>query len=225
VHLPRARFTDESTLFVRRRAPVLVNLESGAETPIAEPSDDLVRDPGGQLAVTAIERGCAGYALRIERRPGVSSSYVPLPPVASAPLLAQASAPGCVSLPEAQRRDDGGFDVLGWAPQGVVAARGAERFVVPLGIDGKPTDAPRALEPGAPAPAPLPAGTALADGSQHAQATPFGVLVFGPQGVALLRPEGYTSAVTAPLDVALSPSGKRVAVVSGGRVYVLTRGQ
>jgi hypothetical protein len=223
-HLPRARFLDEDTLFLRRRAPVQFTLSSATETPLAEPSDDLVRDPSGQLAVTAIEHGCAGYALRIERRPGMTAGYLPQPPVASAPLLPLPAPPGCTSLPEAERRDDGGFEVLGWAPQGVVAARGRERFVVPLSMEGKPTGPARLLEPGAPAPAPLPSGAALADGSTHAQATPYGVLVFGPQGVTLLRPDGYTSAVTHPVDVALSPSGRQVAVVSGGKVYLLSRG-
>lgn len=224
VTLPRARFIDENTLFVRRASPVLVAFESAAELPAQEPADDLVRDPSGQLAVTAIERSCAGYVLRIERRPAPTPSYLRAPPVSTPLLMPLQSPPGCTVLPEAARRDDGGFRVLGWAPQGVVVVRGAERVLVPLDLEGKPAGDPRSLERGTPAPAPLPLGAALVDGSLHAEATPFGVLVYHAQGVSLLRPEGYDSAATNPTEVAVSPSGKRVAVVSGGRVLLLQRG-
>lgn len=224
LHLPAARFLDEGTLFLRRRAPVSYVLESGAETPAPEPADDLVRDPGGQLAVTSIERTCTGYVLRIERRTSPALSYVPAPPVALAPVLPLAAAPGCTSLPEAERKDTGGFRVLGWAPQGVVAARGEGRYVVPLDLEGRPSGEPRALPGDAPAPAPLPPGPALPDGSMHVEATRFGVLLYRAQGVILVRPEGYEAAVGTPSDAAVSPSGKRIAVVSGGKVFLVTRG-
>jgi hypothetical protein len=224
VHLSPVRFVDENTLFVRRKAAAVhVALDGMVETPAPEASDDLMRDPSGQLAVTDVERTCAGHVLRIERHAVPALDYVPAPPV-SMPLIAPfASPPGCTTLPEAERKNRGGFLVLGWAPQGVVAARGAQLFVVPLNLEGKPSGEARMLDPSTPVPAPLPLGAALPDGSVYVEATPFGVLVHQGQAVSLLRPDGYESAVSDPGEAALSPSGRKLVVLSGERVFLLNR--
>jgi hypothetical protein len=224
VHLSPVRFVDENTLFVRRRAaPVLVSLENMSETPGPEGTDELMRDPSGQLAVTDIERTCAGHVLRIERHPAPALEFVSAPPVSTPLIAAFASPPGCSTLPQAERHDRGGFQVLGWAPQGVVTARGSALYVVPLNLEGKPSGESRLLDPSTPVPAPLPLGVALADGSVYVEATPFGVLVHQGQAVSLLRPDGYEAAVGQPSDAALSPSGRRIVVLSGERAFLLTR--
>jgi hypothetical protein len=51
------------------------------------------------------------------------------------------------------------------------------------------------------------------------------VLVYGPNSskVELWRPEGYLEIAKGPLEAAISPTGRRVALVAGGSVYVLER--
>jgi hypothetical protein len=222
IHLPSARFLSDDTLYVHRLASVLYNLETGEEN-AAPGSDQLLRDPSGQLIVSAIERTCDGLAVRIERAPPPGSDYTSAAPLASPVLLPAASAPGCTR--SSHRPDDGGFTLLGWAPQGLVAARGSEVRLVPLAGNGRANGEPRVLAPDSPRPAPLPSGTATRDGSRYVEATPYGVLLYGPSSthVELWRPEGYTAIAKGPLEAAISPTGRRIAVVAGGSVYLLER--
>jgi hypothetical protein len=225
LHLPSARFLDDSHLLLRRATPVLYDLDKSEETPLGTPPDELIRDPGGQLALTAIERdGCGALHLRIERAPKPGTPYV-----AGAPVSTPFIAPGASLVPckqgATQGHVDSGLQALGWAPQGVVLARGAEAFVVPLTVTGAPAGEPFALPSETPLPAPLPAGAAVPDGTRYAELTPFGVLVFERHAAApaLLRPEGLLAFAGGARDVAISPSGKRVAVTANDVVYVLTR--
>jgi hypothetical protein len=82
-----------------------------------------------------------------------------------------------------------------------------------------------ALPSETPLPAPLAAGAAAPDGARYAELTPFGILVFERHAAppALLRPDGFLSVAGAAQDVAISPSGRRVAVVANAATYVLTR--
>jgi hypothetical protein len=223
LHLPSARFLGEATLYVHRASSVLVDLASGEESAAPSASDQLMRDPGGRLIATAVERTCDGHAVRIEHAPPPGSDYTAQAPVASAVIAPAPIPPGCTR--SSTRPDDGGYSVLGWAPQGLVAVRGSEVRVVPLGIDGQAAGTARVLAPDAPRPAPLPSGSATADGARYVEPTPYGVLVYGPssQRVELWRPEGYTSIAVGPLEASISPSARRVAVVAGTDVYFLER--
>lgn len=223
VRLPSARFVDESTLLLRRSTPVLYGLESGEETALAVPTDDLVRDPAGELCATDIERTNCGLRLRIERAPKVGSPFIGSAPVATPTLLA--FAPDCAPDGGAARPDAAGFQVLGWAPQGVVAARGREVRVVPLSADGAPSGEPFAIDGDAPLPAPLPSGLSSPDGAFRAELTPAGVLVFarGAAAPELWRPDGFAGIAQSASEVAISPQGRRAAVVADGVVYVLSR--
>ncbi len=222
VHLPSARFLSDSSLFVHRLNPVLWDLDSGEETPSAR-GDSLLHDPSGQLIAAAIERTCDGLAVRIERAPPAGSDYTSAAPLANALLVPIASPPGCTRA--SHRADDGGYALLGWAPQGLVAARGSEVRLVPLASNGRANGEPRLLAPDSPRPAPLPAGVATRDGARYVEATPYGVLLYGPSSnqVELWRPEGYLEVAKGPLEAAISPSARRVAVVAGGVLYVLGR--
>jgi hypothetical protein len=223
VRLPAARFVDESTLLLRRSSPALYNLESGQETALAVATDDLVRDPSGALCVTDIERTSCGLRLRIERAPKVASPYVPSAPVATPALLAFGTS--CTPDGSAARPDSAGFQVLGWAPQGVVAARGLEVRVVPLSATGSPSSEPFLVAEDTPLPAPLPAGLSVPDGSRRVELTPVGVLVIarGSASPEFWRPDGFAGIAQSAREVAISPMGRRVAVVADGVLYVLSR--
>ncbi|MET0284200.1 MAG: hypothetical protein ABW352_07010 [Polyangiales bacterium] len=223
VHLPSARFLSDSSLYVQRLSPILWDLDSGEETPAPRGSDPLLRDPSGQLIAAGIERTCEGLAVRIERAPPAGSDYTSAAPLANALLLPLASGPGCTRA--SHRADDGGFSLLGWAPQGLVAVRGSEVRLVPLASNGRANGEPRLLAPDSPRPAPLPTGLATRDGARYVEATPYGVLLYGPSSsqVELWRPEGYLQIAKGPLEAAVSPTARRIAVVAGGQVYVLER--
>lgn len=223
LHLPSARFIGESTLYVHRASPVFYDLLRAEETAATGAGDLLLRDPSGQLIATAIERTCDGLGVRIERAPPPGSDYVSGAALAHAVLVPMASAPGCTR--STTRADDAGWALLGWAPQGLVAARGSEVRVVPLASDGRASAPARVLAPEAPRPAPLPSGTATSDGGHWVEATAHGVLVYGPRStdVELWRPDGYAAIAKGPLEAAISPSARRAAVVAGGAVYVLER--
>jgi hypothetical protein len=225
VHLPPARFVTESLLYVAREGGgVLYDVERATES-AAPTADNLVRDPSGALAVTGIERRCDGLSLRIERAPEVGTPYLAGVVLARPSVLGFAPEPGCKERPNRSVADGEGYRALGWAPQGVLMARGGEVRLIPLAIDGKAAGEPRALPFGMPRPAPLPLGRATSDASRYVLPTPFGVLVFGVTGEApeLWRPQGYAELSGRVGDAAISPSGRRVALSAGGRVYLLTK--
>jgi hypothetical protein len=223
VHLPSARFVGENMLYVHRSRPVLYDLQRNEELSPPSASDPLIRDPSGQLVVSALERTCEGIAARIERAPPRGSDYVTAPALSWPVLLPLPSTAGCSR--GGGRPEDFGYRVLGWAPQGLVAVRGSEVRLVPLAGDGRANGEVRLLAPDAPRPAPLPAGSATIDGARYVEATPHGVLVFGPSSarVELWRPEGYAAIAREPLEAAISPSARRVAVVSGATVFLIER--
>src|SRR5690606_10637433 len=58
--------------------------------------------------------------------------------------LGPLSAPRCSpdTPPTFESAEDGGFTALGWAPQGLVVARGPELWVVPLTDEARPAGEP-----------------------------------------------------------------------------------
>ena len=224
VHLPAARFLTETKLIVRRTQPVLYDLDSAEEAPLSEAGDDPVRNPSGSLLVSEVERdACGGARLRIERAPRPGAPYVHGAPISTPSITGPLDAPcaGAGGTPY----NDSPFQVLGWAPQGVVVSHGREVIVVPLDVQGMPASPPFVLPVGAPLPAPLPSGQSTADGSRYAELSPAGVLVFerGAETPELWRPDGFSALALNAREVAISPSGHRAAVVVSGTVYVLTR--
>jgi hypothetical protein len=226
VHLPPIGFVDDGSLLLRGDSPQIVHPETGEARPAPEVSGPgLVRDPSGELAVVDIHRTCEGHVLTIVRAQDVVAGVVAGRPVAE-PLLEHRAPPSgapCPPLPSALREDDGGWHILGWAPQGVVAARGATLRVVPLTVDGRAAGDPDDLTPGTPPPAPLPLGQATPDGRAYVLPSPRGVLLrelTGAGRTLLLRPKGWKDGVT-PSAVALSHDGRRVAVLLGDDVWVI----
>lgn len=126
-------------------------------------------------------------------------------------------------LPSGLERDTGGFVVLGWAPQGVVAVRGREMHLVPLTLDATSAGEPMRLAEDAPAPAPLSGGRATTGAERYALGTPLGVVVAERGGTArLFRPAGFAASALRTADVAISPNGRKIALVHDGRAVVLT---
>lgn len=226
LRLPGARFISDSLLLVEREPPVIFDLDHATEAP-APVASSRIADPAGSLFLSAIERRCAGLFLRIERATNPAEHSGPVQAVSTPPLLVREGLADCIDTPQTRHRDAAGFRALGWAPQGVLVARGSEVRLVPLSIDGSAAGTPRVLDAATPRPAPLPSGRATVDASRYAWATPFGVVVFGAASAPpeLWRPKGWEEIGQKAEDAAISPSGQRIAVLSAGRVFVLKAGE
>jgi hypothetical protein len=213
-------FLDEAHVLVLSGEPRHVGLDDATTVP-ASTIDGNVVDPAGQLQLFAIERRCEGTVVVVGPR-----GAPPLEP--RTPLVEPRPAPigvPCPALTAALRADASGFVALGWAPQGILLARLDELWVVPLDVTGASAGPAAALAEGAPAPAPVLAGAALPDVSAYALATAHGILLVergaAPSAV-LVRPEGFAHEGTA-VDVAVSPSHRRLAWLSGGHLVWIER--
>ena len=210
-------FLDEQHLLLRTTPPRVLDLETREIAP-AENGSRRLRDPSGRFEVRSIERTCEGHVLQISDN-GVPSTdamieRVPPPDGAHCPLTG------------AESEDAGGWRALGWAPQGILLTRGQDLRIVPLDVDGRPVGEPRTLAPGAPTPAPLPPGFISRAGQQLVELRGPAVFVrplSGGDEPELLWPEGWGELEGTPSHAAVSPSGRRVAVVRDGRVFLLER--
>ncbi|MCB9598894.1 MAG: hypothetical protein H6722_21845 [Sandaracinus sp.] len=111
--------------------------------------------------------------------------------------------------------------IVGWAPQGLLAARLGERRVVPITTDGLPAGDPVVLDADAPWPAPARGGRVTPDGDTWILERPEGVLVFSGGRVELWRPEGWAQG-PAPSAAAVSADGTEVAVLRGDAIWILS---
>ncbi len=211
-------FLDEGRVLVRAAPPIVWDLASGETTP-TDDGDRRILDPSGRFRVSAVERSCEGQVLVI------TANGLPV----GSPLLAPREPPPGATCPldGRPREDRGGWSVLGWAPQGVLTVRERELRIVPLDVSGRPAGPPQVLDPATPPPVPLPAGAISPDGRFVAELAGPAVRVMrvSPRGAPeLLWPAGWGELSGAPTDVAVSGSGRRVAVLRGGRVYLIERG-
>jgi hypothetical protein len=141
----------------------------------------------------------------------------------SEPLIVAAPPPAnarCPQLSPEQRRDSGGLRALAWTAQGVLLSRGQALWLVALDASAHATQPAIELAPSAPIAGLPPHSSELTpDGRYHALITPLGVAIHD-------RKLGATRLVALPADappvsdVAVSPSGRRVAVVRAGRLLV-----
>jgi hypothetical protein len=230
---PRARlsglgFVDEQTLIVRGASPFRYHLSDGSREELGPAQGDLLlRDPSGRYAVVDIERSCEGYHLHIVEAARVVAGVV-AGPIVSRPLIRQqlvSGGVGCRSLPANLRADRGGYRVLGWTGQGVVVAgASAGLLLVPLDEQASPAGEPRQLGESERLPGRLQPGAATADGRYLVQASPAGIAVierFPKRQARLLRPEGWSASEAR--ELAVSPSGNRVALVRAGRIQIAER--
>ena len=210
-------FRDDDTLIINGRAPRAIQLSSGTKTRLSEA--DLVppvRDPDGRYAVRAVRATCAGFEAEvgpirskqthrvlIERRPGNGPCKTPIDRPASTFEWA----------------------VLGWAPQGLVAASGDLLRIVPLNAFAKPAGRPIDLSAGDPLPAPIRGARITTDGSRYVIPHTEGIVVRdwrkGGAGI-WLRPADWSAVPGELRSIAISPDGRRVAIQKGSEIRLLT---
>jgi len=219
VRLPMIAFVDDHTLLLRGATQQHYDLNTTALTTVNEaPSDLLLRDSAGGLAVVAIERHCDGDRLKIVRAEQVVGGIV-LGASVSEPLIATRTAPASSRCDQAQPShrapSDGRWTVLGWTPAAIVLTAGHVLHTVPLDAVAHALGA--AVPTTLPLTAPVAAGAIAADGSAHATLTSVGIVVSSASaGATLVQPLGPVSA----RDVAVAPNAARLAYVFGGRVFI-----
>lgn len=218
-------FLDAETLVLRGEAPKTIRLNGDEGPPVPDDANDAVlRDPSGRFAVLDIVRTCDGVALRIVRSDDLVAGVLAGRPI-SEPLVEALPPPAGIACPRREPIPGAtGFQLLGWAPQGIVVARASEVRVVPVTVQGEPAGAATVLEPSAALPAPLPSGPATPDGSHFAVATAYGILFVArsPGGkTRWIRPPGWEKAPFPIGDLALAPDASRIAVMRHDEIWLI----
>lgn len=221
-------FLDEDRVLVRSSARI-VTLSTGVTMASLESGDTTIADASRGHVVAEIERGCDGIVLVVRPLFGPLDS----PSLEHTDALIEARPPpagaacgGPVAVGEVdtrlsieERRETGGWRVLGWAPQGALVAQGATLVLVPLDVNGASVGAPTTLADDEPAPAPIAPGHATSDASAWAFTTDVGIVLYR-RGAAptLIVPSMYAHPDGIAVDVAVSPSAQRLAWIEAGHV-------
>ena len=210
-------FADDDTLVVDGFSPKSISVGSGVTTRMTKSEIvPAIRNPDGRFAVRSVRVTCAGFEAEvgpilgkrthrvlIERRAGTIPCQTPIDRPASVFEWA----------------------VLGWAPQGLVAASGDLLRVVPLNELAKSAGRPIDLAAGSPLPAPIRGARITPDGARYVIPHSEGVVVrdWRKGGAGLwLRPPDWSAVPGTLRALALSPDGKRVAVQKGNEIRLLT---
>lgn len=210
-------FPDDDTLVIDASSPRSIQLSSGLKTTLAQ-SQVLApaRDPGGRYAIRSVRATCAGFEAEVGLVRSKQTHRVSIEQRAD---RARCRAP--------MDRPASTFEwaVLGWAPQGLVVASGDLLRIVPLNALARPAGRPIDLSAGSPLPAPVRGARITPDGSRYVIPHPEGIVVRdwrdGGSGV-WLRPANWSEVPGELRSVALSPSGRQVAVQKGSEIRLLT---
>ena len=212
----RLHFTDDDTLVVEGASPKSIDLASGAVSRISSASMIApTRSPNGRFSVRSVRLTCAGFEAEVGPVLGKQSHRV---------LIERR--PGTIPCQSAIDRPASVFEwaVIGWAPQGLVAASGDLLRIVPLNELAKPAGRPIDLTVGSPLPAPIRGARITPNGERYVIPHQEGVVVRDWQkgGAGLwLRPMDW-DAVPGPLRaVAISPDGRRIALQKGNEIRLL----
>lgn len=211
-------FQDAITLRVGGARPREIDLRSKTRTSIRRPDGvPPVHDPSKRFGVRQVLRTCNGYEAEIQSLTGQAKRR-------SRALLVQEPQPSpCSPLKERKSSPDE-WQVLGWAPQGLVAFRGTRLRVVPLDTTARPAGQPIDLQPDGLPPAPLAGAAVTPTGSHHVLATRDGLLLrqLGRNAKAIwIRPSDWDSVAGDVRNVALSPDATLIAVRKGSDIRVV----
>ncbi len=219
-------FLDERTLRIcvsPLEPPRFLTLagEPATPPPRTAPCSGPLSDPSGRWGARPPTRDCQGHLVEIVDLGSAERL------VQARLRIEQRSAPpgtGCPErpLPPHLARDTGGWRLLGWTPQGLLAARGDEVRVLPITEAGLPAGEALPLAGSQPLPAPIhPAGPVAPDGTATVRVTRRGVWLHPRRRGArprLLRPRSWDEA-SLPVAAAVGPGGSPVLVVREGRIW------
>ncbi|MEM9731054.1 MAG: hypothetical protein AAF997_20950 [Myxococcota bacterium] len=210
-------FTDADTLVIGGARPRKVTLSSGTRTSVA-PSEvrPTVISPDGRFRATGVRVTCAGFEAVIAPTGGKRTHRVTIERVApNTPCRTPIDRPASI----------GEWTILGWAPQGLIVARGDRLRIVPLSADAKAAGKPSEVRPGSPLPAPVRGPGITSTGTRYVIAHPEGLVVrdWKKGGTGLwLRPPDWDSVPGEVRSVALSPDGQRAALQKGSEIRLVS---
>ncbi len=216
-------FANDRALIVRGPLTRRVSLEGAPRVEVVLDPGPPIRDAQGALAVLDVRRRCGSTTATIVHASAATHPVDAVTPVAEPVIAAEPPPPGT--------RCQGGFEpaeppydftVLGFAPQGLVAARLGAVRVVPLTVAAQPAGEPQQLGATTPLPAPIHGALVTPDGAVYVLPSSHGLVRIerATGGVMLLRAPEWTQ--PAPiLAGAIAPNGRRAAVLRGGAVWVL----
>ena len=210
-------FRDADTLVIDARAPRQIQLSSGIKTALSRAElVPAIRDPSGRFAVRSVRATCAGFEAEVGPIRGKQSHRAPIERRSSkAPCRTPIDRPATVFE----------WAVLGWAPQGLVAASGDVLRVVPLNQFAKPAGRPIDLSTTSPLPAPIRGARITADGARYVIPHPEGVVVrdWRNGGTGLwLRPADWDNVPGGLRSIAISPDGRKIALQKGSEIRLLS---
>ena len=210
-------FRDDDTLVIDGGAPRAIELSSGAKRRLSE-ADVVppVRDPEGRYAVRAVRATCVGFEAEVGPIRSKQTHRV---------LIERRSSNVPCKAPIDRPASTFEWAVLGWAPQGLVAASGDRLRVVPLNAFAKPAGRPIDLSTGDPLPAPIRGARITADGSRYVIPHAEGIVVRDWRGGGAgiwLRPADWNAVPGELRSIAISPDGRHVAIQKGSEIKLLT---
>ncbi len=210
-------FRDDDHLVIDGRAPREVQLSSGARTRLSEAElVPAIRDPSGRFTVRGVRATCAGFEAELGPIRSKQSHRVSIDKRSGkTPCRAPIDRPATVFE----------WAVLGWAPQGLVAASGDLLRVVPLNELAKPAGRPIDLSTTSPLPAPIRGARVTPDGARYVIPHAEGVVVrdWRKGGLGLwLRPADWDAVPGELRSIAISPSGRKIALQKGNDIRLLS---
>ncbi len=211
-------FENSSTLLIRAGRARTIDLSSRTRTNLRrDEGPPPIHDPTNSFAARRVYRTCKGYEAEVRsligqarRRNRVLIASEPQPPPCD-PLRDRIAGP-----------DE--WQVLGWAPQGLLAVRGTRLRIVPLDTRARLAGQPVDLQPDALPPAPLSGAAITPTGSHYIIATQHGLLLrkLGASAKGVwIRPADWDAVAGSVRSVALSPDATAVAVHKGTDIRVI----
>lgn len=210
-------FEDDDTLVVGGPSPRKVSLSTGTRTSIsASEVRPMVQSPEGRFRVLGVRVTCAGFEAVIAPT-GLKRSH--------RVTIERAESRAPCRTPIDRPASPGEWSVLGWAPQGLIAASGDRLRIVPLNASGKAAGPPVEVRPGSPLPAPARGAGITPEATRYLIAHPEGLVVrdwkTGATGL-WLRPPDWDSVPGEVRNVAISPDGRRAALQKGSEIRLIS---
>ena len=223
LRLPALGFIDEDHLLLRGAIAQSYDLIERTTTPTGVPGSVLAADAANHYVLTDIVRTCDGYHLRVVPASQVIGGVVTGASTSEPLLLAAASGlepSQCAA--NAKKSDRGGFVLLAMLPGGALLARSTTLTFVALDDQGRASALPRTVAANESITAPAAPGALDASARHYALTTSEGMLLVdrtNPQASKLVRPP--PSCVGSQVsDAALSPSGRKLAMLCAGHIYL-----
>ena len=219
-HRSRVAFIDEHHLLLRGEPPESYSLSSGERLPtsVVAPSA-LLTDPSGRYVASEIVRDCSSDRLRVFPAGQVVMGRSMGVPAVELTIRVSQGGEACQDQRQGAGSQTSELKLLRWSGSRLLFVE-ADRFLLLTVDDALHSSEPaHELQPSESLPTALEPDLLATAPPQYAWATPVGIAIMdvATHKTRLLRSEGLPANLD---EVALSPSGKQIAALSGDRVWL-----